>query len=111
MPIAAVTGISATGVAYQWFSEKGKTKHIGELSWGAVECATVFKRDLFAYDLICLQLKVADDILEFDEEDLNWTEFVEAMPNHLPGCKRWSDWFTEVAFPAFETKERSIYQK
>ena len=111
MPIAAITGISMAGLAYQWYSDKGKTNHIGEFPWGAVECATVFKRDLFTYDLICLQLKVADDVIEFDEEDLNWKELVEAMPNHLSGCILWSDWFTEVAFPAFETKERLIYRK
>jgi hypothetical protein len=103
MPVAAIT--------YQWFSEKGKFKHIGKLSWGAVECATVFKRDLFTYDLICLQLKIADHVIEFDEEDLNWKELTEAMPHHLSGCTQWSDWFTEVAFPAFETKELLIYQK
>ncbi len=111
MPVAAITGISNAGIAYQWFSENGKIKHVSEITWGAVQYATVFKRDLFAYDLICLQLKVADDVIEFDEEDLNWAQLVEAMPNHLSGCIQWGDWFTEVAFPAFEAKEQLIFKK
>ena len=57
MPVAAITGISNAGIAYQWFSENGKIKHVSEITWGAVQYATVFKRDLFAYDLICLRLR------------------------------------------------------
>jgi hypothetical protein len=111
MLLAAITAISQDGIAFQWFTEKGKIKHVGELPWKAVKSATVFKRDLLTYDLICLQLRVADDVIEFDEEDLQWKELLEAIQHHLPGCTPWHEWFSEVAFPAFETKERLIFEK
>ena len=34
-----------------------------------------------------------------------------ALPLRLPGCKSWSDWFGEVAFPAFETKLQRVYER
>ena len=49
--------------------------------------------------------------MEIDEEDLLWEVFVSSLPDRLDGVRPWSEWFTEVAFPAFETKNQTIYTR
>ena len=112
MPVAAVLSVSADEIGYQWFSENGKLRHTAALRWSDVEAVEVFKRDLFTYDLICVQLWTKEEeSVEFDEEDPNWKELMVALPTCLPGCKPWGDWFSEVAFPAFETKLQRVFER
>ena len=111
MPIAAITSISNTDVGFQWFTEKGKRRHESTIRWTDVISVTTFKRDMFAYDLICIKIEARDqEAVEFDEEDVNWQEFVSVLPLRLPGCRPWGDWFHEVAFPAFQQNETSLYR-
>ena len=71
-----------------------------------------FKRDFFTVDCICLFLARADGTgIELDEGMARWNSFVEALPQHLPGCKPWSEWFSVVAFPAFVPNETEIYAR
>ena len=82
------------------------------MSWQDVSQVTAFKRDLFTVDCICLFLARSDDIgVELDEEMASWKSFIEALPQYLPGCKPWSEWFMDVAFPAFETKLTLVYDR
>ena len=112
MPVAAIVSISADGVRYQWFSKKGKQRHAGVLRWPEIETVEVFKRDLFTYDLICIQFRTKQEQpVEFDEDDPSWKELMAALPVHLPGCKAWSDWFSAVAFPAFEAKLQRVFER
>lgn len=111
MPTAAITSISEAGIAYQWHSESGKTRQSAHAPWEALERVTAFKRDLFAYDLICLELVTANAVIEFDEEDPRWKELVRTMPDHLAGCCKWGQWFTSVAFPAFETNKQTLFER
>ena len=81
--------------------------HIG---WAAIERLTVFKRDLFAVDLICLQVELSEgNGIELDEDMDGWNLFIDALPAHLIGCKKLSEWFSEVAFPAFAANPREIF--
>ena len=110
MPVAAITGISNAGISYRWFSQNGENKHIGNIAWETVKRVTVFKRDFFLYDLICLQIETDDDSFEFDEEDPKWVKLVTTLPNYLSECMQWIDWFTKVSLPAFETNELLIFK-
>ena len=112
MPIATIRSIDDAGIAYQWFTERGATRHEGVLKWGSIVSVIAFKRDIFSDDLICLGITDDDDLaVEFDEEDPNWDLLVKTLPESLPGAIAWSDWFQEVAFPAFELGERTIFQR
>jgi len=112
MPIAAILSISDNGIGYQWFTEKGKLRHTGLIQWDAVAAVDVFKRDMFTLDLICAQISGNEqDPIEFDEEDPNWEDLIESLSSRLPGCKPWTEWFSEVAFPAFEMKAQRIFER
>ena len=110
MPIATIRTIDDQGIAYEWSTDSGAKRHEGRLEWAKVVRVIAFKRDLFAYDLICLQISSEDEVVvEFDEEDPNWEGLVRPLPTHLPGATAWGDWFREVAFPAFEDCERTLF--
>jgi hypothetical protein len=82
------------------------------MKWSEVVKVTAFKRDLFAVDLICVFLSKADSSgIETDEDMGGWDEFVKGLPNNLAGCKAWEQWFTEVAFPAFDPKMTEIFNR
>ncbi len=36
---------------------------------------------------------------------------MDDLPRFLPNCREFSDWFTEVAFPAFEVKPTIIFKR
>ena len=82
------------------------------LRWHEIDKVTVFKRDLFTYDFICMFLAKADGTgLELDEELGGWDEFSNSLPLYLPGCQPLENWVMEVAFPAFETKATDIFRR
>jgi hypothetical protein len=101
-----------SGVRFQWFTDKGKHRHESFIRWADVTGVTTFKRDMFAYDLICLKFESSEqEAAEFDEEDVNWQNLMSALPLCLPGCRPWGDWFSEVAFPAFQQNETVLYRR
>lgn len=111
LQIIATTKVSDVGISYQWYS-KEKIKNTDIIQWHKIRSVSVFKRDLFSYDLICLQLELIHGMLvEVDEEDLNWKELTELLPKYLPSCKKFEEWFNETAFPAFETNLQIIYKR
>jgi len=48
---------------------------------------------------------------ELNEEMNGWDSLVEALPRYLPGFKKSEEWFSDVAFPAFETNLTTLYTK
>ena len=80
--------------------------------WTEIEAAYVYKRDAFITDLICLTLRLRNGSnIEFNESMQGWQYLIDKLPEHLPNCMKFSDWFTEVAFPAFEKNLIEIYKK
>jgi hypothetical protein len=81
------------------------------MHWREVCRATVFKRDLFTYDCICLFLSRSDDTgVELSEEMYGWRQLTESLPQFLPGCMSSEQWFSTVAFPAFASNQTEIYR-
>jgi hypothetical protein len=78
MYLIAITEISVDGIGWRRFEKKGFFKktgveHIGLIRWEEIQTASVFKRDLFGYDLICLELVLStEEVYELDEEDPHW---------------------------------------
>ncbi len=82
------------------------------IEWKAIDRLTMFKRDCFGFDLICLFVEFSGDCaVEFDEDMEGWKAFIGALPHHLPGCKALEEWFSEVAFPAFAPNPNEIYRR
>lgn len=110
MQIVAITHFDSEQISFQWFSNQGKEKHTASYQWSEIVKAEVFKRDMVIYDLICLQFYIEENEgIEIDEDDLFWNELVLELPKHLSGFKKWSEWFQDVAFPAFKSNLINVY--
>jgi len=82
------------------------------MTWTEISRIAAFKRDLFATDCVCMMILRQDDIgIEVNEEMKGWSEFTQALPTYLPGCKSWSDWFIAITIPAFATNETEIFSR
>lgn len=75
--------------------------------WASVRRITAFKRDLFAYDCICLMLALPEAVIELREDMEGFTDVCAAMERQFglsPG------WFLEIMTPAFEATPRDLYR-
>ena len=45
------------------------------------------------------------------EDVEGWKELVDALPDYLPGCLPFHEWFFAVAFPAFEPNPTELFWK
>ena len=85
---------------------------ICRIPWSTVASVVAFKRDCVTVDLICLAIQSDSGIaLELNEEMPGWSALVIAIPEKLPGCPKFEEWFESVAFPGFGTNSRILFQK
>ncbi|MGA3346440.1 MAG: hypothetical protein ABSC76_16390 [Terracidiphilus sp.] len=77
--------------------------------WSKVTTVSAFKRDLFAYDLICFNFKTAEGSLQVDEEMENFDTLIDALPTYLPGALSKAEWWGIVVNPAFTTNWTTLY--
>ena len=100
---------NANALKLSW---RGPSFDNGEIvvAWRDTIRVEAFKRDLWSVDLICLAI-VSSNIkaLEVNEEIEGWDSLVEKLPEYLPGCRTFEEWFHVVAFPAFKTNRTVIY--
>jgi hypothetical protein len=83
-----------------------------KIEWTDVAKIEVFKRDVFAFDLICLFLSCTNStVLELDENLKGWDEFIAILPKSLPGCQALNQWWKVVAYPAFATNMTTIFSQ
>lgn len=80
-----------------------------QLSWDSVLEIFVFKRDLFSVDLICIGFRIDNEgvYFEIDEEMKGYKELESFLITRFKDIKK--EWFTDVAFPAFETNLVSLW--
>ena len=82
------------------------------LRWDETISIKAFKRDLYTVDRICLVIGLRDGSgIEVDEEMSGWDSLVQKLPEYLPGCKSFGEWFEVVAFPAFQLNMTSIFDR
>ena len=75
---------------------------IARLEWGSVLEVFAFKEDVFACDIICIGFRT-DDVggyFKIDEDCEGYGSLLDFLPRMFPGIR--TDWFPDVAFPAFE---------
>jgi len=87
-------------------------RRIERISWDEVRFIYAYKNDCFAYDQIRLELVDArGNGVMVTEEMRGWNELVQALPEKLPGCQKFEDWFSVVAFPAFQQNMTLLYER
>ena len=73
---------------------------------------TVYKLDLYSYDLICCEIAFEDEGGEGSwtlDEQMDGFKLCMTWLEGLPDFE--SDWFWYVAFPAFETNPKVLFQR
>jgi len=82
------------------------------VAWSEISRVAVFKRDLLTTDLLCLVLELpGPQTLELHEEMVGWQPLLECLHTHLPGMPPWHEWWGDLAFPAFETNARVLFER
>lgn len=92
----------------------GSVNDRGEIviAWRDTVSIEAFKRDLYSVDLICLTFHLRNKkAIEINEEMDGWESLVTTLPEYLPGCQTFEEWYTEVAFPAFKPNLTVIYRR
>jgi hypothetical protein len=82
------------------------------LTWNETISIKAFKRDLYVVDLICLGIELKDgSAIEINEEMGGFDSLVQKLPEYLPGCQTFGEWFQLVAFPAFQSNITAIFER
>lgn len=79
--------------------------------WAEIEGVTVFKVDAYTTDCICLLFEGSAPMLGIEETMDGYREFIDYLPQALPGIQPFEEWFMTVAFPAFDPNPTVIYHR
>ena len=93
--------------------DSGVSVDQASIAWDDIGAVLAYKRDCYAYDLICVGLVDRDGhvLAEISEQDAGYKDLVRELPIHLSGCLTLDEWFMKVAFPAFETQATQLYRR
>ncbi len=84
---------------------------VEQRSWAEIQGVTVFKADAYITDCICLLFEGSAPMLAVEETMDGYREFVDYLPQALPGTQPFEEWFMIVAFPAFDPNPTVIYRR
>lgn len=91
-------------------STRPAAKLIARLDWADVTRAMAYKRDLFAFDVVCLLFELADGRrIELDEELGGWEQLLEVLPSALPGALDRGRLLHAVVQPPFATNGTVVF--
>jgi hypothetical protein len=79
--------------------------------WKEITTVLAYKRDCITTDLICIAIADSVRVLEINEEDAGWEEFIRAVEHNLPGSVPVATWWPTVVQPAFATNQTTIYRR
>jgi hypothetical protein len=77
------------------------------VAWDEITRITAFKRDLMAYDRICVAMMLGDSTIEIDEQMPGFVPWREAMEQRfaVSPC-----WYLEIMTPVFEPTPMDLYR-
>lgn len=81
------------------------------VQWGEVVSVFAFKRDVFAYDLICFVFKTGERFVELREDMEGWDALIDALPAYLSGAPGEADWWNKIVQPPFATNWTTLYTR
>lgn len=79
------------------------------ISWDDITLIKAYKIDLYTVDCIVIEIHLAETFISINEQTTGHMKFMETASSKLTNFKK--DWFTVVAFPAFETNLTTIYER
>ena len=82
---------------------------VSEVEWGKVSRVVAYKRDAMTHDVIALGFLGTG--IDVNEDMEGWDELLKKLPEYLPGCQPFEQWFQTVAFPAFAMNPTDIYRR
>lgn len=87
------------------------SREVYRFRWMDVSKVETYKQDLFSVDMICLDFAVDADQMVYmaDDEMDGFRELSSRLTQYFPTIA--PDWWSEVAFPAFATKHRILYER
>ena len=93
-------------------SFRGNSQPPSEAEWGEVSRVVAYKRDAFIYDVLSLAIILSGRPgLDVNEDMDGWEELLKQLPEYLPGCRPFEEWFQAVAFPAFAMNPTEIFRR
>jgi hypothetical protein len=86
-------------------------REVYRFRWTEVSKVETYKRDLFSVDMICVDFAVdADQMVYMTNDEMDgFSELSIRLTSYFPSIA--SDWWSEVAFPAFATNHKILYEK
>lgn len=97
------------GITVNWSDSAGVAGQ-RSIAWGEISRIVVFKRDLYAHDVICMLIESRNkSVFELDETTPGWERLISALSDYMPSVTPFEEWSVKVAFPAFEASPVTIY--
>lgn len=79
------------------------------ISWDDITLIKAYKIDQYTVDCIVIEIHLAETFISINDQTTGHMKFMETASSKLANFKK--DWFTVVAFPAFETNLTTIYER
>ena len=84
---------------------------IFKATWNEINGAVAYKRDCFAYDLLCVGFSTPDGSFETNEQMEGWETLIEMLPTYLPGTPKPEQWWGKVVQPPFAINATTLFSK
>jgi hypothetical protein len=79
------------------------------IKWDDISLIRAYKIDQFTVDCIVIEIHLAETFISINDQTTGHMKFMDMASSNLANFKE--DWFTVVAFPAFETNLTTIYER
>lgn len=84
-------------------------KRCDDVRWSDVCLIRTYKRDVFAYELVCILFETNSGAnVEIDEKMTGFGAIIKRLAKEFPNIP--ADWFDRVAFPPLKANERILWQ-
>jgi hypothetical protein len=82
------------------------------VKWADADAIFAFKRDMWSYDVICVDFELRDGShVGIDEEMDGFMKIMEAASQQCAGCVKVEDWYSGIMVPAFEANLTELYRR
>lgn len=79
------------------------------IKWSDIDQIDAYMKDVFAYDLIVLEIAIGKNILTINEETPGWFQLVLKLKEVFKTIPK--DWNIKIIQPAFKANYTTLYKK
>ena len=79
------------------------------IKWSEIDKINAYKKDLYAYDLVVMEIICEENTLTINEESPGWFQLVLKLKENFETIPK--DWDMNITQPAFATNFITIYSK